>query len=660
MRVLKLKLENFQGIRSAEYRFDGNNAHFFGDNGTGKTTVFNAYTWLLFSKASDGAANFTPKPRQGDEDVHNVDTSVEMTFTHNDAEHTIARVYSEVWKKKRGNAQQEFSGHETAYFINGVPARESDYSKFLSEIATPEQFKILTFPLFFSDDLDWTTRRKILFDTCGNLSDEDVITSNLELADFPAMLGKNTVDDFKKIVTAAMKRTNEQLDGIPGRIDEAMRAIPITSGATEDEINATLADLNQKKATLEQKRADIMNGGLTGSALRKAVSEKEAEITEARSRHLRRNSEITDATYAKLADTRDRSGNAETRVISEKRTLEKLEAELRDMQDKRDSVKADYAAVQSEVFDPNSTVCPTCKREYPAENIEQIKSNFNTTKSERLAAILDGGKKTAGKELIAAKEHEIETAKTALDNAIKVHEAAQAEVTAINDELSVKTGTLQDFEQTAEYGVLKGELDALQAQAADEKQAQSGLVAGIDEEISVVADDIKIQYELLAAHKKSADQHARVEELRGQEEKLGEEYVSQERQLYLCELFIKSKVAMLDERINGKFKTVRFRLFQEQINGGLKECCDALIPTKAGNLVTWNGAANYAAKVNAGLEIIATLSEHWGIDVPVWFDGAESVTQLLDIPQQIITLAVREEEKALKLEKGKSQCQLKL
>ncbi len=182
MRITNLKLENFQGIRAAEYRFDGGNARFLGENGSGKTTVFNAYTWLLFGKASDNSPNFTPKPRKGDEDVHNVDTSVEMTFTHDGAEYTIARVFSEVWKKKRGSTSAEFSGHETAYFIDGVPVRETDYTTFLAGIASPEQFKILTFPQHFSDELDWATRRKILFDACGNLGDADVIASNADLA----------------------------------------------------------------------------------------------------------------------------------------------------------------------------------------------------------------------------------------------------------------------------------------------------------------------------------------------------------------------------------------------------------------------------------------------------------------------------------------------
>lgn len=650
MRILCLKLENFQGIRAAEHRFDGGNARFYGDNSTGKTTVFNAYTWLLFGKASDNTPNFTPKPRKGDEDVHNVDTSVEMTFTHDNAEHMIARVFSEVWKKKRGNPKAEFGGHETAYFIDGVPVRESNYTKFLTDIATPEQFKILTFPLCFSDELDWATRRKILFDACGNLSDTDIIASNNELAAFPAMLGNNTVDDFKKIVTAAMKRTNEQLNDIPGRIDEATRAIPETSGTVE-EITTAISTLEEKKATAGQRRADVVNGGVLGSTLRKSISEKEAQLTEARSLHLRRNNETTEAVYAKLSDARAKSGTCEARVTSANRTVERAESDLKELLAKRDEVKADYSVVYGEAFDENATVCPTCGRGYPSEDVERIKGEFNVRKSERLTAILDSGKRNASKEHVAAKESEIAAAKSALDNAIALFESTQAVVTTLNDELTGKTKGLQDFEHTDEYGMLQGELDTLRAQAADDKQAQTAAVAGVDEEIATISGDVSRQYELLAVHNTAKTQRDRITELTAQEEKLGAEYVEFERQMYLCELFIKSKVAMLDDRINGKFKTVRFRLFQEQINGGLKECCDALIPTKEGNLVTWNGAANHAAKVNAGLEIIATLAEHWGISVPVWFDNAESVTRILPIPQQVITLAVREGENTLRLER---------
>jgi hypothetical protein len=77
----------------------------------GQDTVFNAYTWLLFGKASDGSANFSPKLRKGDGDLHNVDTSVEMAFTCVGREHKIAHVFSEVWKS--GGATRHLNSADT-------------------------------------------------------------------------------------------------------------------------------------------------------------------------------------------------------------------------------------------------------------------------------------------------------------------------------------------------------------------------------------------------------------------------------------------------------------------------------------------------------------------------------------------------------------------
>lgn len=106
---------------------------------------------------------------------------------------------------------------------------------------------------------------------------------------------------------------------------------------------------------------------------------------------------------------------------------------------------------------------------------------------------------------------------------------------------------------------------------------------------------------------------------------------------------------MLTEKINQKFKRVRFRLFETQQNGGLKEGCDVMVPTDAGNLVPY-ADANNAARINAGLEIINTLSDHWGVKLPVMVDNAESITRLEPIDTQVIRLVVSEPDKSLRLE----------
>lgn len=125
-----------------------------------------------------------------------------------------------------------------------------------------------------------------------------------------------------------------------------------------------------------------------------------------------------------------------------------------------------------------------------------------------------------------------------------------------------------------------------------------------------------------------ADINAEREELKQSEKTLAERYEKLEYGVYLCEIFTKTKVRMLTERINGKFKNVRFRLFREQVNGDIKDDCEVMIPTEDGNRVPFT-FANNAARTNAGLEIINTLSHHWGIEMPVFTDNAESATKLL-------------------------------
>ena len=63
--------------------------------------------------------------------------------------------------------------------------------------------------------------------------------------------------------------------------------------------------------------------------------------------------------------------------------------------------------------------------------------------------------------------------------------------------------------------------------------------------------------------------------------------------------------------------------------------------------------ANKAAVVNAGLEIIATLSRHYGVRLPIVVDNAESVTELLPVDSQVIRLVVSAEDESLRVEVDK-------
>ena len=78
IKINKLILQNFKGIKALEISAEGENLNIYGDNATGKTTVFDAFTWLLFGKDSLGRSDFGIKTQ--DENSNQVNASNTVVF----------------------------------------------------------------------------------------------------------------------------------------------------------------------------------------------------------------------------------------------------------------------------------------------------------------------------------------------------------------------------------------------------------------------------------------------------------------------------------------------------------------------------------------------------------------------------------------------------
>ena len=109
MKIMKMTIENLPSLRRFELDLNGRSAKIHGENGTGKSTIYNAFTWLIFGKFATADSNYSPKTIEGNEYAHNLNHSVECVLEINGEIKTFKRVYHEVWKKIRGNAEAEFS-----------------------------------------------------------------------------------------------------------------------------------------------------------------------------------------------------------------------------------------------------------------------------------------------------------------------------------------------------------------------------------------------------------------------------------------------------------------------------------------------------------------------------------------------------------------------
>ena len=645
----RLTLKNFKGIRDFTLDAQGADVNVYGDNAAGKTTLFDAWTWLLFGKDSQNRADFEVKTLKPDgTPYHNLDHEVEGVLLIDGQRTTLRRVYKEKWTKKRGSAMAEFSGHTTEYFVDGIPVKKGEYEAEVAKIVDEELFKLLTSPTFFNEQLKWQERRKILLEVCGDLTDAEVIASNPSLAELPAILQSRTIEQHKKVVLARRKEINEQLDRIPDRIDEAHRAKPDVSGLSEDELAAQIKSLRFR---IEEKQAElqrIQNGG--------EITEKERRLRELEAELLVLKNELQAGTLDKLvakrqeiADLRRRAEDADYGIQERQRRIEAIEREIATFNAEAERLREEWHRVNAESFDESTcgdTNCPTCGQALPEEQVmvarQKVLADFNRRKAERLEQINQRGKaKVAEIERLSKEKDEHERV---LEELLEVRGPRWAAVEAAEKELAELQAEMTDVAADPRYIAKQQEIEQVKAEIAAIRSSTNSALEAVRLEIAGLRNKLELLESKRAKFDVVRRQDERIAELERQEKELASEFERLEHELHLLEEFTRTKVYLLESRINSKFRLARLKLFKEQINGGLEECCEAMIDGVP------YGSLNNAGRINGGLDIIATLSDRYEIAAPIFLDNCESITRPLDTPGQQIRLIVSATDKQLRVE----------
>jgi len=629
MKLMKLTLKNFKGIRDFTLEANGQNVNIFGDNATGKTTIFDAFTWLLYDKDSKNKKDFELKTLdENNTPIHNLNHEVEGIFEINDGKQiTLKKVFSEKWTKKRGSATEEFTGHITDYFIDGVPVKKNEYETKIAEIANEEIFKLLTNPTYFNEHLHWQERRKILLEICGDISDDEVIASDPSLSTLPKILRGRKLEDHRKVIAANRAEINKELEKIPVRIDETHRNLPDLTDITiipnkTQELKKTIQEKQQELARIE-------SGGELAEK-RKQYREVEAEIMRVQTEYKKEIEIQIETKLKEIKSLQDKSFDLQQKTkVSESSNIEALEKSIEQLRQKWFEIDA------QEFID--SGICPTCGQHLPEEKIGEAKANFNRNKAEKLEQITVEGKE---------KKALLEKEKAALNERLKLAENAKEELKKVEEDI-VR---------------LKSEIDSMRAETfftpelTQKKQELEKIIVDLEsgnietkEKTQKEIQALQIELDGLEIAKARKEQYdlgmKRIQELKEQEKELAKAFEKLESELYLTEQFIRTKVNLLESKINSRFKLARFKLFDQQINGGLIECCETLYGG-----VPYSGGLNNGARINVGLDIINTLSEYYNFRAPIFIDNREAITKLIETKSQVISLIVSEKDKKLKVE----------
>ena len=663
--VLKsLELKNFKSFRHA--KFDGFNEKenfIYGKNGAGKSTLFDAFLWLLFGKDANDRKDYEIKPLdENNQATKQVDVEVHATLLINNEEVTLSRIYKEKWQKVKGAEEKTFKGHETELIFNQVPVSLKEFNAKVAEISEESLFKIITNPSAF-EALDWKKKREVLVSIAGEISDEELFNSDDEFKELSLKLTGKTLDEYDSQLKASIKKSKQEKEDTPARIDE------LKNSKIEDiDFDKIDSDIQEKESKIAEIDSELENASKSVQKIVDSNTKVHQEIQILNSQ--KSAIEIGLRNQAKQECFVDTSAvdvlkanlnNAKTLLQNSNNHQTNLVVELNNTNDKITSLEADktdlvakYNAENSKqlIFDDGDFNCPCCSRPFEEKDIETKKqeliSKFNTDKTTLLNQIIEQGNSIKSKiqELILQKQQN----EVWISNTKKEIEKHQKTIFELEADIEIKTSTLQTskneeevyqslINDDAQLSKLNIEIAKLHSKIKEVKQANN---SELKEQKQTLQSEIKKLIELKGKSSVNESIDSRIKELSNREKELSQIIANLEKEQFVIERFKKVKTESLEKSVNEKFEYVTFKLFEEQVNGGINPTCITLV-----NGVPF-GSANTAGKINAGLDIINTLCKVNEITAPIFIDNRESVTELIPTESQIISLIVDPKQETLK------------
>lgn len=647
MKLLNLTLDNFKGTKHFSLDLpNGCSATVYGENGTGKTTLVDAWCWLLYGIDSAGSSDsknggFQVLPTE----TSGLQASVRAVIEKDGETHTLQRVYQEDFTRKTGEPEAGPSKSHTRFYVDDVPLKtKKQYDDYISTLFPSRELGLaLTIPSYFPKVLPPDIRRDMLLKIFSpEITEDAVMERHPELARLRSCKGYKTVEQYRDWAKSRRMAVNRELDSIPGRIDEAEKAKREDISTPEDEREGKR--LMTEKAKLAVKISAVQSGADRMDAVRRR-SEAQAKLAERKAAYVAKFTRANDGLAADAEGLRKQIYEKEKTLIELRQQQENSAIEQKNLREMLTALSKEWEEIRSGALDKIDTLCPTCGQPLPPDRIQEAKKKLLLSNSTKLSRIEEEGARVRARlreTSLSGKEK------------LQIFSSTQQEVDGLKkklDRLSQAIITPPPFEETQEYLDLSGQISALQQEEAVLRTCAEKKIAPLLEK----AKEIDGQLEEISRRKLIRDinrqQEQRIRDLLDSQRSLGDELTELEDGIRLADDFIRLRAMDLEESINGHFDMVRFKLFDRQVNGGIKSCCEAMASNgNGGPFVEYGSNLNEGRRIQAGVDIINAITKATGVTAPIWIDGAGELTKKLDTDLQHIRLYASKGDTALRVE----------
>lgn len=652
----RIALQNFKGFSNFEIELhDGVNV-IAGRNESGKTTLLDAFMWCLFNKDHLYRTAFAIKTHDSEgNDIPNLEHSVELVIDVDGTERTLRRVLKERWTKPRGQVEPVLSGNYQECYVDGQMLSSADFGKYVSGIIDEEVFKCVTSPTYFLS-LPWQQKRSFLQQMAGKISEVEITGGDSKFDDLLAAMREGSIEDYSKHTRYNMREVRKLLDEIPVRLAEQEKALPERKDweSVETELKTRQAELDclTRKAAetaamspAEIRRREIqaeIDRQKTVLEERKRVVESKyrAMLTEAQSRYRKAQSDVSQNNAA-IAEI-------QMMVAQRKSEIQTAQDRITALRNKVEPFREKWKLVSSKKFSVPSDIgiCPACGQYIPEDQrqakIEEMRAKFNEEKASELESLRNEA--AAIKKAMSAAEEQVARCKADIERC----EAGMSELEEKNRKLGEVTPytELQYTDLLIDddlYTEADEKIHALTQSLADARDAEPfAPKTDYEGQSAALREQVRELTMVLATKVQYTKGMALIEDIKTQQRDLSEQLAALEKAEDALNEYTERLDNLLEEKVNGHFSLVRWRMFRNLVNGAREPYCECMLNgTDAGN------GLNSAGVIQAGIDICHAVSKYYDVSAPIMTDNAESINEenFPDPTGQEIRLYVSEDEK---------------
>lgn len=668
IKLKKLELTNYRNIEFASYEFDGN-SKIIGENRIGKTNTLEAIHFLLTDKLLDGSSDIAAiKPLKDTK----LEVRVKAIFDVDGKEVALEKDFKEEWVKTRGTTEVTFKGHTETLFFNEVKQSTLNaYNQLVSEefgfsqdVTTKVDFMQLMINPFYVGNLGesdkWSDLRSFIITLVGDVSDADIIKEKPELtmvkADLDSVGGR--MDQLKKKYAGDISALKEQIVGDEARI----QLLEATENPTDDEV-AVAKESIQKH---DDKIALLKNGSdsvdVASDEIHNKIREKENELLRIENENLKSGANPEkDKLQDELVTLRAKQSHLLTvkgDVLHKMHGVdidrELLVGDSKNHQNTRLSLIDRIKEIDDEISNPQiETVCPTCGRPFEESEVEKQRENILATLRKTREGLIARGKECrATIDSIDAKIIEkdaelkglrtkLDTTESELDSIGKTIETKQKDYDLMAAKIQIQSSPASDAIK-AEIEKLKAEYQASREKFFSGNQDKQALILA-EEEAKKPFDEI------LAKRDYYIRQMAVLESIKMTYQNHQKELADIEQKRELLNVFIYTKLKLLDVNVSKVFGKIRFQLIQENIKAGsFDPICKPYIydtVTEESTSTSWRSGSK-SEQVATGIAIADCIKKNLDLpNMPFLFDeggeiSSDTLAQRLKTDSQLICVKV--------------------